>query len=532
MSSLLIRQAARLLAVITCTGLVGAALPAAAAPADPLSIKSIDFSVNTVDARGDWTVVPLEWTVRDADPAAGEVSGRVKLHALDGAGKRVGQVYEIDFEFEEQWYTEAQFVSGTPQESTYHYDFVVPRYARTKQALWVVSEVTLRDDRGAEATVRGPALGAATLKARTLVDSTPPSVQYFNWESIQADKPYAYVKDTIGYQSFYAPVQDTGSGFWKGTLRLAGPGGRTLDTPFELRYFTDDRSCGRYTGGDLYYVSCGIMVEFPPGTASGQWRVSALILTDNAGNTATVTGLAPDTVITVTSNESVSAAGFTATPNPVDNWNADVTARVGAVIAGAQDGVTEIVVEFDVFGCRQTSTTPTADGNGVYSVAVRVPKQVQRCDVLGFTVKDGAGNVAVYGPDYGAPAVGLRINRLANTTPPTATAVSLTPATVARSQAGNVWPTVTVQFVAPVAPVNSYDLYLYDAAGTIVAQQGGGAATANGVLTVYGYLPYGIAPGVYTYGFVLYDAGGLRGAYGPEGLPMPGGPLQLTVTDD
>ncbi|WP_144127689.1 hypothetical protein [Catellatospora sichuanensis] len=531
MSSLLTRQAVRLLAVVTCTGLVGAASPAAAAPADPLSIKSINFSVDHVDARGDWTVVPLEWTVRDADPAAEQVLGQVKLHALDGAGNRVGQVYEIDFEFGEQWYTEAQFVSGTPQESTYHYDFVVPRYGKTKQALWAVTEVTLKDDRGAEASVRGTALGAATLKARTLVDSTPPSVQYFNWEAIQADKPYVYVKDTIGYQSFYAPVSDGGAGFWKGTLRLAGPGGRTLDTDFELKYFTDDKSCGRYTGGDLYGPSCGILVQFPPGTASGQWRVAELILVDNVGNTASLTGLAPDTVITVTSNETVSASGFTATPNPVDNWNADVTARVGATITGAQNGVTEIVVEFDVFGCRQTSTTPTDDGNGKYSVPVRVPRQVKQCNVLGFTAKDGAGNVAAYGPDYGAPAVGLRIDRLANTTPPTATGATLTPTTIARSQAGNVAPKLTVQVVAPIAPVGSYSLYLYDAEGTIVAQQGGGTSVVNGVLTVYGYLPYGIEAGDYTYGFVLHDGSGLSTTYGPEGLPVPGGPLLLTVTD-
>jgi hypothetical protein len=533
MSSLLTRQAARLLVVITCTGLVGAAVPAAAAPADPLSITSINFSQNHVDARGDWTVLPLEWTVQDSDPTAEQVRGQVKLHALDSAGNRVGQVYEIDFQFGEQWYTEARFVSGTPQESTYHYDFVVPRYGRTQQTLWVVTEVLLSDDKGASVTVRGNALGAATLKATTLVDVTPPTVQYFHWESLQADKPYVYVKDTPGYQSFYAPVSDGGAGFWKGTLRLSGPGGRTLDTDFELRYFTDDRSCGRYTGGDLYSVSCGILVKFPPGTASGQWRVSALTLVDNVGNTATLTELGDDTVMTVTSNETVSASGFTATPNPVDNWKADVTARVGATVTGAQGGVAEIVVEFDVFGCRQTSTTPSDDGNGVFSVAVRVPRQVQRCDVLGFTVKDGAGNVAVYGPDYGAPVVGLRINRLPNITPPTAVGAALTPTTVARSQAASVWPKVTVRVVAPVAPVNSYSLYLYDTAGTMVAQQGGGGGVgADGVLTLYGYLPYGIEPGVYTYGFVLYDAGGLRTAYGPEGLPMPGGPLQLTVTDN
>jgi hypothetical protein len=272
-------------------------------------------------------------------------------------------------------------------------------------------------------------------------------------------------------------------------------------------------------------------VQFPPGTASGEWRVANLILVDNVGNTASLTGLAPDTIITVTSNETVSASAFTATPNPVDNWNADVTTRVGATITGAQGGVAEIVVEFDIFGCRQTSTTPTSDGNGIYSVPVRVPRQVQQCNVLGFTVKDGAGNVALYGPDYGAPAVGLRIDRRANTTPPTATGATVTPTTIARSQAGNLSPMVTVQVVAPIAPVNSYALYLYDAEGTVVAQQSGGSSAYNGTMNLYGYLPYGIEPGVYTYGFVLYDGSGLQTTYGPEGLAVPGGPVLLTITD-
>lgn len=524
------RHVARILTVVTCIGLVGTAVPATAAPADPLSIASISFSPNQVDARDGSAVVPLEWTVRDADPAAERVFGQVKLHALDAEGNRVGQIYEIDFEFEEEWYTEARFVSGTPQESTYRYDFPVPRYGRTTQTLWAVTEVTLKDNRGTSSTVTGAELDEATLEATTLVDDTAPSVRWFSWERLQAERPYAYVKDTSSYQAFEADVSDGGAGFWKGTLRLEGPGGSLLDTTFELTYFTDDPRCGRYSGGDLYSYSCGILAEFPPGTASGQWRVSELILVDNAGNQASVTGLATDTVITVTSNEAIQASGFTATPNPVNNWTNDVVTQVSATITGAQGGIAEIAVEFDVFGCRQTSTTPTDEGDGIFSVPVRVPRQTQRCDVLGIAVTDGAGNVAVYGSNYGAHAVGLRINRLPNTTPPTATEAALTPTTVARGEVPNTWPTVTVHVVAPIAPVNSYSLYLYDVEGNVVAQQFGGISSSD-VLTFYGYLPYDIAPGVYTYGFTLYDASGLRTTYGPEGLPVPGGPLQLTVTD-
>jgi hypothetical protein len=67
----------------------------------------------------------------------------------------------------------------------------------------------------------------------------------------------------------------------------------------------------------------------------------------------------------------------------------------------------------------------------------------------------------------------------------------------------------------------------------VVAQQFGGTGVdASGNLHEYGYLPYGISPGVYTYGFMLCDARGLRTTSGPGRIAMPGGPLQITVIDN
>ncbi|WP_345030491.1 hypothetical protein [Kutzneria kofuensis] len=46
------------------------------------------------------------------------------------------------------------------------------------------------------------------------------------------------------------------------------------------------------------------------------------------------------------------------------------------------------------------------------------------------------------------------------------------------------------------------------------------------------YLNSPAPPGVYTIGFSLTDEGHLTTAYGPpNGQPMPGGPLTITVTD-
>ncbi|GHJ49327.1 hypothetical protein Cs7R123_66690 [Catellatospora sp. TT07R-123] len=527
-----IRRAACVLAVATSVAVVGIAAPASAQAGNPLCLRSINFAANHVDARNGDAVVALKWTVRNTDTAATDLNGLLKLYMVDSAGKRLGQLYEVDFRYNEQWYTKARWLSGTPQESTYQYDFVVPKFGRTKQALWAVAEVALSDELGHSTTVTGTALGAATLKATTLADSTAPSFTQFYQEPINNERPYVYVKDQVGYLRYYASLQDTQAGFWKGTLRLTGPGGQKLDTAFESAWFVRDPRCGPYTGGDVNYTNCGIEVRFPAGTASGRWTVTGLTLVDNVGNSTTLT--TPETpAVTVTSNETVRATGFTATPNPVNNWAGDTITTLSFTVSGAQGGVTEVVADFINWGCTQTTTTPTVSSAGVVTIPVRFTHGTPWCDLNGLVVKDGAGRVAVYGAAYEAPATGLRIRQLPNTTPPTATEATLTPTTVARSQAGSLWPVVKVKVVAPLAPANGYSLYLYDTAGNTVAQQfGGNGVDADGYMTIYGYLPYDIAPGVYTYGFELYDESRLRSAYGPFGQPMPNGPLQLTVTDN
>jgi hypothetical protein len=65
MSSPLTRRGVRAaLAGVTLIASLSLASPASADTTNPLGLKSIAFESSRVDARGDWTVVALQWTVR------------------------------------------------------------------------------------------------------------------------------------------------------------------------------------------------------------------------------------------------------------------------------------------------------------------------------------------------------------------------------------------------------------------------------------------------------------------------------------
>jgi hypothetical protein len=537
MSSFLARRGVRAaLAGVTLFASVSLAAPAPASAetATTLQLSSLAFETNRVDARGDWTVVALQWTVKNSDADAGNLYGTVKLNNLeDSPVSRVGQTYTIGFDYGWTGYMNAEFVSGTPQESTYRYYFVVPRFGRTGDSKWRVTEFTTTDDAGHSLTLDRDALAAygGELDALTQIDQTGPAVDYFRYDPRPFEKPFAYVKDAPAHVSYQADVSDLESGFWKGDLRLNGPDGQFAGGAFEATWFQADRRCGAYSGGTLTQMTCGVTVEIAKGAASGVWRVGTLTLVDNVGNTSTTTPAEPTTV-TVTSNEVVTASDFVVTPNPVDNWRQDVVTRVGARVSGAHNGVAAMHVSFDTNACNQTSTTPTVGDDGRYTVPVRVNSRAQRCKVTGLAVVDGDGHAAVYGSMYEAPPVNLVIEQLPNTIAPTATEATLTPTTVPLSQAGWTAPLLTIKVDAPIAPVSSVEVKLYDSAGNEVGTQfGGTSADANGYLREYTYILYSVQPGVYTYGFTLYDESGLHTTYGPKGIEPPGGPLQITVTE-
>ncbi|MEV0731329.1 hypothetical protein [Polymorphospora sp. NPDC050346] len=517
------------LIMATCVAASTVAAPPATAQPSGLTLKSLSFASKRVDVREQSVAVTLTWTVRNTNPEAEYLSGSVRLRMAGSTpGTYVGTTRDINFWLYSSW-EGVRHVSGDAQESTYEYDFVVPRYGKTTSALWVVAGFNASDDKGATLTLEGAQLAGHRpwLKARTLVDSTPPTIASI--ES-QSKLSYVYVGSPPAGLGYDARLQDSQAGFWKGTLRVVGPDGQILTGDFEAKSSSWEQDCRPPSfGGDI--TDCPILVDVPAGTVSGVWQIADLTLFDNVGNETTIVppGTAP---VTLTSNEVVSVSDFSATPNPVDNWSQDATTRIRLDVEGAQNGISTVRVDFEMPWCQLDGSGPTIDPDGAVSVGVIVRRHAQECIVNGVLVVGGAGNAAVYGYQWGTDPL-LIINRLPNTTPPTASAVVLTPTTVSRSQAAHTTPTLTMQVTAPVAPLTGYDLNFYDSAGSLVANYGGGAGTApDGTLRLYAHLPYGIAAGTYSYGFTLHDASGLRSSYGVNGQPLPGGPLEITVTDD
>lgn len=71
---------------------------------------------------------------------------------------------------------------------------------------------------------------------------------------------------------------------------------------------------------------------------------------------------------------------------------------------------------------------------------------------------------------------------------------------------------------------------VFDASGNFVTGIEGGAFDNNGVVTNDVILPPNMPPGTYTVGFSIGNEAQMTTTYGPGGVPVPGGPLTLTVT--
>ncbi|HET8684847.1 MAG TPA: hypothetical protein VFM54_23695 [Micromonosporaceae bacterium] len=517
-------------------------LPASAATDGPIKLKNIAFLTDHVDVTGGPKLVTLRWTVTNSTPGAEVMQGRldIRLRAEpDGSPSiaYVGLSHEVRFFFGETYPGpgSARWVSGTLADSTYEYDFIVPRYANRRNATWSVSGFTVDDGpHGHVLTVEAGRLAEVKLTATSLVDATPPTHDELRLN--QYGQPYLYVGGVDAYGRYDLRVSDYESTFWKGSVQLSGPSGQRLTGEFGVTTnFFGEQDCGGYSGGGAPEDwPCQVLVRLPAGTGAGAWKLVSVTLVDNAGNQATTTVDGP--VVTATSNAVVSASGFTATPNPVNNWVQDVEVAIGMTVSGAQQGVAQILVTAGTFtsGCQQLSTTPTTGPDGRFTVPIRMRRGILDCDVHGIAIIDGAGNLALYGSTYNAPATQLSIRRMPNTTPPTATDVTLDPRTVPLSEAGSVVLTVTMKVQAPVAPVTSYALYIFNSADEQVHSQFGGVfAAPDGTLWLYIYRP-GVGLGTYTIGFTLYDASGLHTSYGMPtgGEPMPGGPLQFSVVPD
>lgn len=503
----------------------------------PISVSALAWSDPQIDATSG-TTNTVTFTIDDSNAAAGDLYGDVALRKQGATpGTYLGLALDVPFDMNNEDYGTAQFVSGTAQSATFTYTYAVPRYAATTSATWTVATLTASDYQQDHLTETASGLSgfADSFTATELVDSTPPQYSDVTYSpnTLNQDQPYVYVGDSSTTAPYTLAIHDSDSGFWKGSLTLANADGETLKSTFAETVDTySEASCGGLSSGDDFNALCAASVDLPEGLPYGTWVVSSITLWDNAGNHQTYSHLDAQP-IQVTSNTVVSATALSA-PSTLDTWTQSQTFQLSMNVLGAQQGVSAIYADFNgVEGsCEQLSTTPTENADGTYSVPVRMDVNSADCPLTGLVVVDGAGDVAVYGSDFAAPDTGVDIKETPDTSPPVLDSVSLDPTSISLSQTDGGQAAVTLHVTTQVAPVDSLDITLYDAQGDVVDESGGGAAEGpNGEVDEPVSLPYNITPGTYTIGLVLTDAGDLSSSYGtPDGLPMPGGPLTLTVT--
>ncbi|WP_328957710.1 hypothetical protein [Kitasatospora purpeofusca] len=502
---------------------------------DELGLSALSFSQPTVDASTGTAAVTLTWTVTASNPEARQNGGTIVIRQQgDAPDTYVGQSRVVTFLQENSGYGGASFVSGNAASATYSYRFAVPRYAGAATAKWAVSLVTLHEIQTQQRQVlAGSALsGFGNVLTATSQVSTVTAIQPYLSLNLNGRPPYVYTGNNA-YVSYSVGIQEQQSGFWKGMLRLTGPGGATLSASFENS--TYDGQLNYPCQHDVNHPSCSALVLIPSTAPAGVWTVSEVTLTNNAGQSKSFTGLT-SLPITVTSNETVRADGFAATPGELNSWMGPVAFKVSMYVSGAQNGVRSIELRW-AGSCSQSSTYPGGGPNGSLAVSATLGQSRNgspaACTLTGVAITDGAGNLALYGSDFFAPGIGVQVRGLPNTTPPTVTSAALKVTSIPQSQAPYPYFVLYAQVVAPVAPVNEFRCYLYDSTGKVVGQNFGGTTVgADGKALLFVPVPYGIAVGTYTVGFEIVDASWLSTGYGtPGGQPVPGGPLTLEVTE-
>lgn len=530
------------LALIGLAALVPGARAATTAVSN-FAVTALSFSPATVDASTGTATATLTWTVTDSNAAATDIAGQVDIRE-EGAhpGSYLGVAYVAPFDLTGAITSDdTENGSGTAQQATFTYTFSVPQYANAATANWGVSDVSVSDNQGGSATISGVALTGyhAVLTATELPDSASPTYQQLAFNDPD-QRPYVYDNGTSNSITYTLTVLQPDSGFWKGTLVLSGPDGQQITTPFSDVYSVTQGlfMCGQDSGFGPQDMTCTIPVTFPANAAAGTWTVSSITLTSNAGSTQTYGGL-DELPVTVTADNVIKASGFSVNPNPVNDWDTTTFTTLSMSVTGESGGVSAIYVDLSSvsLGCGQSSTTPTLNSDGSYSVKLYMTgddgpgNRAPVCTVTGIAVVDGAGNVSLYGSEYGAPDPGVTITQVPDTTPPVATAASLTSTTLAYS-ADTQNDGLTLTLDDQTAPVTEIDVFLYDSSGSGGVVTYGGVSTPLNGSTTFGFsLPTGLAAGTYTIGFELTDAAGLTTFYGtPTGQAVPGGPLTLTIT--
>jgi hypothetical protein len=517
------------------SGLIGSADPAtatasrAATPVQRLAVTALAFSAKSVNATAGNATVRLSWTITDSRAGVNRITGGLTLAA---PGKIAGSYLTERITVPFALHGKAR-VGGTARRSSYANTFSVPRYARASQVSWEVISLTAQDNKGDKLTLGTPRLAhfRATLGAREIAVTTGPTFDTFGlYDPV---RPYAYSgSHGSGFQVYNMCIYPSQAGFTAGTLRLSGPAGHSFTSQFSYNQVAPEcMNPSTRVQGQQYIVQ----VKFPVGLTPGIWTVSALQLMDTAGNVTTASNLGAP--VTVTADQVLTASDFIATPNPANDWAQAATVTVSINVSGVTAGVSTIYLDFagnypgDVQGSCRDYSGPASTGPGQESVQFQMTTLTKSCQVTGIAIVDGAGDLALYGSEYGAPDPGLTVSQTPDTTPPTATSASLSPGGI------NVSYWLAIGVTTQVAPVAGLDLRIYNADGVLQtsASTSGGVAQQQppqtGATTVnYPVDTTSLPPGTYTVAFTLFDAANQASSYGEGGSnPMPGGPLTFTV---
>jgi hypothetical protein len=522
------------LAFVSGCMFVGSAEAASAAAG--IRLAAVSFAQQSVDATAGATV-ELDWSITDGNADATNLTGDVRVEEVSATGQKIGPAYDISYSFQPSGSVTTFATSGTAQSSAYSYAFNVPQYAATATAKWAVVGVTAADDRSDTLNVGKTGLAefaGSTFTASELADNTGPA---YGAVSVTSHGP-AYYNDKAGPVGLTYTVEavDPESGFFKGVLVLEGPRGQTISTDFAVQFDpSGSTTCGPGTvGWGSNDMLCAVPVVIPRGTAAGTWVVSRLKLTDVAGNVSEYRklSLAP---ITLTQNAVLKLTDFSISPTSVDNWIDRQNLTISMTPEGARNGIASATVITDG-GCSGWATSkPSAnpDGSITMTAVMQSGPANKNCTVTGIAATDGDGDLAAYGSAFDGPALNLVATQIPDTTPPVATSASLNRTSITQSALPQVV-TATVG-VTSMAGIQEILGGVYGPSGDWITANSVNfsPAVAGGAVQVSVYLPAGLAPGVYTFGFTLLDQAGLATHYGyPGGLgsTAPGGPLQVTIT--
>jgi hypothetical protein len=509
--------------------LVGAPAQAAAR----VTITDLAFSSTTVDATEGPQALGLTWRVTNTDQRAITVTGLVELREFQG-GVAVGPVRALDFALRSGDADVTADWNSTAQDSIYHYEMTIPQYATTDATAWRVTKVTAQDGRGHTAKLNAEdlvALGAQVTVTR-LADLEGPTAT-----TVSIDGRDRVYHDGNGLVLTYrVTIDDVGLGFRRGTLVLAGPGGREVSAPFEVRKESDWSAwCGEDSWVSLpaTWAYCAVTVPIAAGTPSGAWTVNRLRLVDEAGNVTVGRDFETSTVY-VSRNQTIEASDFTVTPEFVDNWRESKTAELRFRAQSWGGPIVDVDVETARM-CTTWGSTPTFHDDGTVSVTLTIPAGSAGCEVTGIALTDEGGNMSFYGSPYRAPALDLVVAPVPDDTPPLVLSVVPPKKVWTVSELENAW---GIGFNVQVdnssgAPVTGGWAVLYDSTGQSVGgHSGGNSEDPDGWVNLS--VSANPVPGEYVIGFEISDAAGNASRFGFPNSSYPdppGGPLTITVVE-